>query len=242
LLYAFGEILLVVIGILIALQVNTWNENRIIRDEIKLNLENLSGALKKDHDLLTQIENNNEFRYKSLKQLLKLIEIDTGETDTTLRTLNSQVIWNSVIPDTFNVDFNVETFKWINRPRTMIIHYDAMEELKSTGLYSRLKNQKLKNMISDYYTDLEWVFGNDLESNNDDLQDLNNYVRDHYNLRLSDIGTLNDPIEFIKNDAALIVRLRSVINGATWRLRGAKQGKTTAEVLIKEIESEVSEY
>lgn len=26
--YAFGEILLVVLGILIALQVNTWNQNR----------------------------------------------------------------------------------------------------------------------------------------------------------------------------------------------------------------------
>ena len=31
LLYAMGEIVLVVIGILIALQVNTWNEDRHIR-------------------------------------------------------------------------------------------------------------------------------------------------------------------------------------------------------------------
>ena len=28
LIYAFGEIVLVVIGILIALQINTWNENK----------------------------------------------------------------------------------------------------------------------------------------------------------------------------------------------------------------------
>jgi hypothetical protein len=31
--YVFGEILLVVIGILIALQVNNWNEHRINRSE-----------------------------------------------------------------------------------------------------------------------------------------------------------------------------------------------------------------
>ena len=41
LLYAIGEIVLVVIGILIALQVNNWNENRkeeILGDKLKLNL------------------------------------------------------------------------------------------------------------------------------------------------------------------------------------------------------------
>ena len=33
--YAIGEIILVVIGILIALQVNNWNENRIEHNRIK---------------------------------------------------------------------------------------------------------------------------------------------------------------------------------------------------------------
>ncbi|MFC3880466.1 hypothetical protein ACFOSV_09780 [Algoriphagus namhaensis] len=33
--YAIGEIILVVIGILIALQINTWNENRIINNSLK---------------------------------------------------------------------------------------------------------------------------------------------------------------------------------------------------------------
>ena len=34
LIYAFGEIILVVIGILIALQINNWNEGR--KDQIRL--------------------------------------------------------------------------------------------------------------------------------------------------------------------------------------------------------------
>ena len=35
LIYAFGEIILVVIGILIALQLNNWNQNQGINKQIK---------------------------------------------------------------------------------------------------------------------------------------------------------------------------------------------------------------
>ena len=48
--YAFGEILLVVIGILIALQVNNWNEKRKQDAEFKVTLEQIYNALKFDVD------------------------------------------------------------------------------------------------------------------------------------------------------------------------------------------------
>lgn len=62
LIYAFGEIVLVVIGILIALQVNNWNENRkeaeaekrllaALQDEFESNLELLRGERQKTLDL-----------------------------------------------------------------------------------------------------------------------------------------------------------------------------------------------
>ena len=40
--YAVGEIILVVIGILIALQINTWNENRKLRNEELKILQNFA--------------------------------------------------------------------------------------------------------------------------------------------------------------------------------------------------------
>ena len=64
--YAIGEILLVVVGILIALQVNTWNEKRIklnnernliaaIVDEIKASKINLSKDLKRNEEILNDM-------------------------------------------------------------------------------------------------------------------------------------------------------------------------------------------
>lgn len=58
LLYAIGEILLVVIGILIALQVNNWNEERILGTKEELYVSNLL------RDLSLQIEEIDE-QYKA---------------------------------------------------------------------------------------------------------------------------------------------------------------------------------
>ena len=57
LLYAVGEILLVVIGILIALEVNNWNENRI--------------QIEKSHLILREIKENIEFNSERFKEEIK---------------------------------------------------------------------------------------------------------------------------------------------------------------------------
>ena len=50
LVYAIGEIFLVVIGILIALQVNNWNETRKISSQKKVLLENLQQDFEENQD------------------------------------------------------------------------------------------------------------------------------------------------------------------------------------------------
>ncbi|MEJ2584617.1 MAG: hypothetical protein P8Z38_06095 [Robiginitalea sp.] len=124
----------------------------------------------------------------------------------------------------------------------MVIHDYAMEEFKSTGSYSQLKNQKLKNLLSDYYSALEWHFGSDGISVNSSLREVNDYIRDTYNFLMRDVPGLRDPIAFIKNDPALVVRLRQVRNNASWRLTGAIKGRTMAGIALKEIEAEISAY
>tara|TARA_R110001632_G_scaffold54410_9_gene133342 strand:+ start:1623 stop:2381 length:759 start_codon:yes stop_codon:yes gene_type:complete len=68
LLYAIGEIILVVIGILIALQINNWNENRknsVLIDSYKINLiENLSLDSLMINETISKIEGELNQIYK----------------------------------------------------------------------------------------------------------------------------------------------------------------------------------
>ena len=67
LIYAIGEIVLVVIGILIALQINNWNENKK-KEQYELSLlKEMKKNLKAD---IRDIEINIKFNERSIKQLI----------------------------------------------------------------------------------------------------------------------------------------------------------------------------
>ncbi len=70
LLYAIGEIFLVVIGILIALQVNNWNENRLIQIEENNYVLSLQSDLKDDKSELLELIENRRLKSKSATKLL----------------------------------------------------------------------------------------------------------------------------------------------------------------------------
>ncbi|MEM9076755.1 MAG: DUF6090 family protein [Bacteroidota bacterium] len=71
-LYAVGEIVLVVIGILIALQINNYSELKKERRQEKLLLSNLSKDVELD---IRQIENNTLLSKERLKRLDSLIQL-----------------------------------------------------------------------------------------------------------------------------------------------------------------------
>src|SRR5210317_586335 len=56
LLYAIGEIILVVVGILIALQINNWNENRKDQQVVQELYHNLISSLKTDSIAVVNID------------------------------------------------------------------------------------------------------------------------------------------------------------------------------------------
>jgi hypothetical protein len=120
--YAIGEIVLVVIGILIALQINNWNENRkqhitelafaknLVKDlnedtralEITIEFNNLKLAkldslLKYAGTDINAIENQNQL-YQLVRSSISQVAIFQNQNRTLLKlsTLNSETIRNSV--------------------------------------------------------------------------------------------------------------------------------------------------
>jgi len=132
LIYATGEIILVVIGILIALQINTWNENRKESIEEKAILEslyeNLLLARQQSETLITE---ENELK----KLLIQILEADSNNVDR-----DSLVITHSVFKAAvWDLQSNQPTFNiYIN--------------LKNTNKLSLIKNKD----INQKFTDLEF--------------------------------------------------------------------------------------
>ncbi|MDX1472406.1 MAG: DUF6090 family protein, partial [Flavobacteriaceae bacterium] len=77
LLYAIGEIILVVIGILIALQVNNWNQNRIEDKERTKLVKSLSDELSKN---LEVFRNRRKYINHCQEKALKIMAISAGKT------------------------------------------------------------------------------------------------------------------------------------------------------------------
>ena len=74
LLYAIGEIFLVVIGILIALQINNWNEEKKIRNyELKM-LRELSNVIKKDEGYFGSMVDRLQQKGQAVDKLLQFRE------------------------------------------------------------------------------------------------------------------------------------------------------------------------
>ena len=74
LIYAIGEIILVVIGILIALQVNNWNEVRKNREKEKMILTALNKDFSKNLDMFLTAKDIHITAKKSAEELLKILD------------------------------------------------------------------------------------------------------------------------------------------------------------------------
>ena len=78
--YAFGEIILVVFGILIALQINNWNEQKKIDRSINSHLEILKQNLKEDQNQLVDLKENITIRKNcadsAMLQIQTIVHLD----------------------------------------------------------------------------------------------------------------------------------------------------------------------
>lgn len=131
-LYAIGEIALVMIGILLALQVNNWNESRKERvQEIKL-YENLLVSLSADS---TDVE-----------RIIKYISAGMEVQKFFISTSCEELIKNHSIDqlkDSLNIAAQIGT--------SFFPRYSAFNQLSNSGFQSLLQSEEIKTKLLDLY-------------------------------------------------------------------------------------------
>ncbi len=142
--YAFGEIALVVIGILIALQINNWNEERKdYKEEYKL----LTG-LKKQFESLNQGLFNRAEMYDSL-------EIHT-----------SRVLYPSGSIDILSNKTLINGLKGIKFAGTFDTGKGVLEALVESGRLELIQNDRLRDKLSGWSSVLEETKDNEISMRN----------------------------------------------------------------------------
>lgn len=123
LLYALGEIILVVIGILIALQINNWNETIKVRATEMVYLKNIKNDLQ-----------------LTIAEIDKFIELRNTLIQSAKRTLEHFEGKPISDPEAFNKDI-VDIYTW---ERFYQVN-NTFQELTSSGNLSLIEDEKIKN-------------------------------------------------------------------------------------------------
>ncbi|WP_370479824.1 DUF6090 family protein [Tamlana flava] len=131
--YAIGEIILVVIGILIALQINNWNQ---VRKEYK-----------ETNILLKNLKLNVEEYIKNLKELQESIEIRKDYADYILKSLDDQKVTDSSM-----FISSMTRIGWIIDYSQTLPTY---AEIINSGKLIYINSEDLKNELASFQSQLE---------------------------------------------------------------------------------------
>lgn len=240
LLYASGEILLVVIGILIALQVDNWNTNRMEQKELITNLVVVKESLNEEIQWLEDMRSVNEFRFHSINYMLGICGYDPFNEAPEINPLDSTRIWPGGVPDVLDSAFIRLGFLWSARPSKFVSHTGAIEDLKASGLFSRIRNDGLKKSINSYTSRLNWYFGEGPENSTfNQTMSYRDYVRDGFGYLLFAGTDLIGLLDFLRQDGEFAVRITEMAGQAGWRITGCSEMIGRARDLIAEIDREI---
>ena len=134
--YAIGEITLVVIGILIALQINNWNENKKLANKTQTYLNALN----------TEIETN----INNLNIYIETTHDDIIESANTLAELNSE--------KAIHINDSLLRLTLETRPiyKSLMVK-STFDDLINSGVLENLNNSGLKNKILNIHTLIESI-------------------------------------------------------------------------------------
>ena len=226
--YAIGEIVLVMIGILLALQVNNWNQERINKQLVFGYLNNLVEDIKSDTIQYNYNINNYKQDLSNNKSLFLNDDYKMLEADSIIKLVSG--------------------YYQVNKTS-----YQAYDRIKNAGLIESLRSEAINKAVNDYYNveiayyenlllwdkeysdmDLKfWYYNNNFESSS---------IRDYNTNELTFLGSpdkrKNDLINLIES-----IQGRNHLRGAVVRkehtLKRVQELNSVAENLIEMIQKEL---
>jgi len=217
LIYAIGEIILVVIGILIALQINNWNENKIKTKKEIFHLENILNNLQ--DDLNTQIKpcigkTENQIRG------FKLLETGFYEND-----------------NISNDSIRQLAFQFLGQ-WDLVLNTVAFDNLKSTGM-DVLSNDSIKTKLLTLYGN-NYKYVKDLQA----YYDKSHYDKISLSNTLNNINWFDqltdEDKQKLKSDRQLFLIMKGEANYSLPNyLRELEKIKPISQELIENINQEI---
>lgn len=140
--YAIGEIILVVIGILIALQINNWNERRKTTNQLQGYLNSISKNIQTDTIEINLI--------KSLRERHNLAAVDYVKYTYT---------------DTMPMQLVPEIGRILGE-QYLNVNQTGFDALKNSGYIANLQGTELEDAIYDYYSYYDEIHESEISLNN----------------------------------------------------------------------------
>lgn len=215
LLRGLSEITFVLIGILLALQINNWNTARQQTATLKLQLSNLRSTLIEDQRRLGHLKSIHEFKFNGFQYLLTeagAIPYDPSIDDMETPVMKDNFIWKTEIPVGTDDDFIEKVFLWSHRVDIFNSNKTVLNEMKNTGMYSHIHNQELKNAILGYYDIWEGRLRVVMRELVEDWQ--KSLEKD--GVITSTVNTLEDPILLIKGHPERIAKINRLARECAW--------------------------
>jgi hypothetical protein len=219
--YAIGEIILVVIGILIALQINNWNENK--------------KAKEKERQVLTEIISDLDF---TLQDLDRVINKRTNNLKRTINSINTIV--DVLENDKSYHDSLAYHFRAVNSYDIINFKTSGYQSLVSIGT-DLVESPKLRSAIGKFHTSSF----NRVNGGFEELQlDFYSYMIDYFRKEFTTVFITNsidkivpNDFERLKKDSEYLQSLKAFLGVNIAYFDILNDAKDEAEQLKKDIEN-----
>lgn len=244
--YALGEVILVVLGILIALQVNNWNERRIADIRVAQYLQNLRETLQDDINALDNTISVNRFRLNGIFYLLRnagLNYTEFTEMQWAAYAQNDELhnLWKGPYPEGPDREFAHLAFCWLGRGfGGASFNYSVINELYSTGSFSDINDPVLKQGIGDYYRFLhQRLEGYAIEEHEQWANEVTRFLRDSCGIFSLDVSDIDDPLARIQGRKDVERQLRYLALEVNYHCIWSQQARSMAADLVQSLDARI---